>query len=358
MLFRDLGMRPSVTPSPFPPLRRFRACAQGCFGHSQHSHPMLGPARPPPRCHPAARPTCGRRRPARRPPPPPAATVNELDGPPPPPDAASDIVPLPGQFLTGLNGARLPLGALSLRLPGAAAARLLGGAAGTRDLSLVLPLDVDAVLDHYVDAGAGDADPYWARPWPSGAVLAATLVDNPSLVAGRTVVDLGAGLGLAGLGAARAGAARVLITDRDPLALQCAAASAAASGVVVDVAALDWRDGDALAAARADVVLAADVLYERDAAAPVADALAALVAPGGTAIVADPAARAPAIRAAFADALAGRLVLESWRAVDGDSGAAVAVGGGDGAPPPRGAVLLLTLVSPVAAHSVRAREWP
>jgi predicted nicotinamide N-methyase len=259
---------------------------------------------------------------------------------------------LPGQFLKGLNGARLPLGALSLRLPGA-------DVASTPPLSLVLPLDVDAVLDHYVDAGAGDADPYWARPWPSGAVLAATLIDNPSLVAARTVVDLGAGLGLAGLGAARAGAARVLITDRDPLALQCAAASAAASGVVVDVAALDWRDGDALAAARADVVLAADVLYERDAAAPVADALAALVAPGGTAIVADPAARAPAIRAAFADALAGRLVLESWRAVDGDSGAAVAVGG-DGAPPPRGAVLLLTLVSPVwpAAHSVRAREWP
>ncbi len=50
-----------------------------------------------------------------------------------------------------------------------------------------------------------DRDPYWARPWPSAAALAAQLLQAPQLVRGRAVAELGAGLGLAGLAAALAG---------------------------------------------------------------------------------------------------------------------------------------------------------
>ncbi len=41
--------------------------------------------------------------------------------------------------------------------------------------------------------------------WPSAVALAAAILRRPQLVAGRTVADLGAGLGLAGLAAALAG---------------------------------------------------------------------------------------------------------------------------------------------------------
>lgn len=253
---------------------------------------------------------------------------------------APDVTPLPGAEISGLA-----LGSLTLPLP---------GVDNHPPLTLILPASVDAVLDFYIETGAADADPYWARPWPAGAALAAALVADPRRVVNASLVlDLGAGLGIAGLAAARAGAARVVVTDRDPLALACAEKSAQASGIPPDVlttAILDWDDDTAMAAAAADVVLAADVLYEERAAAPVADALARLVKPGGCAIVADPAIRAPSVRAAFAQALAGRLVLESWRAVDGDTGAAAG-------PTAKGAVLLLTLVAPVGGHSLRV-AWP
>jgi predicted nicotinamide N-methyase len=76
-----------------------------------------------------------------------------------------------------------------------------------------------------------DGDPYWTRVWPSALALAQQLLTRPELVAGAKVADLGAGLGVGGIAAALAGAEEVVLLDREPLALQCALESAAASGV-------------------------------------------------------------------------------------------------------------------------------
>jgi 16S rRNA G966 N2-methylase RsmD len=65
--------------------------------------------------------------------------------------------------------------------------------------------------------------------WPSAISLAQQLLQRPELVAGKKVADLGAGLGVAGIAAALAGAAEVVLLDREPLALQCALLSGAAS---------------------------------------------------------------------------------------------------------------------------------
>jgi predicted nicotinamide N-methyase len=61
----------------------------------------------------------------------------------------------------------------------------------------------------YIAAGQNDADPYWAILWPSAVSLASILLEEPELVAGARVCDLGAGLGLGGIGAALAGAREV-----------------------------------------------------------------------------------------------------------------------------------------------------
>ena len=71
------------------------------------------------------------------------------------------------------------------------------------------------------EAGDGRAErppPFWAFAWPGGQALARYVLDHPDVVAGRAVLDLGAGSGIAGIAAAMAGAATVLASDLDPFA--------------------------------------------------------------------------------------------------------------------------------------------
>jgi predicted nicotinamide N-methyase len=96
---------------------------------------------------------------------------------------------------------------------------------------------------------------YWALCWGSGLALARFLLDAPHWVAGRSVVDLGSGSGIAGIAAALAGASTVTACDTDADARAATSANAALNGVQVDVV-------DTLPP-RADVVLMADVLYDR-----------------------------------------------------------------------------------------------
>src|SRR6266851_1898672 len=96
--------------------------------------------------------------------------------------------------------------------------------------------------------------PFWAFAWPGGQALARYLLDHPDRVAGRAVLDLGSGSGLAAIAAAMAGASAVLASELDPFASAAIELNAAANRVPVAVT------GDVLDAA---VVLAADIWYER-----------------------------------------------------------------------------------------------
>ena len=116
--------------------------------------------------------------------------------------------------------------------------------------------------------GAGDI------VWPSAIALARLVTHCPSFVQGRTVVELGCGLGLAGQAAAMAGAARVVLTDADEDALSRARQAAELNGLggdIISTARLDWNGGAAAArdalesaagGAPVDVVLGADILYD------------------------------------------------------------------------------------------------
>lgn len=81
-----------------------------------------------------------------------------------------------------------------------------------------------------------DAPPFWCLCWGAGQALARHLLDHPDAVAGRTVIDLGSGCGVAGIAAALAGAARVVLCDRDPLALAAGRLNARWNGVRVECA--------------------------------------------------------------------------------------------------------------------------
>jgi predicted nicotinamide N-methyase len=106
------------------------------------------------------------------------------------------------------------------------------------------------------------APPYWAFPWLGGQALARYVLDA-DVVAGRRVLDLATGSGLVAIAALKAGATSVLAADIDPLSGEAVAANALANGVSVQWSGEDLLDGPV---PDVDVVLAGDVLYEREMA--------------------------------------------------------------------------------------------
>lgn len=79
--------------------------------------------------------------------------------------------------------------------------------------------------------GGGLHPPYWAVPWVGGQGVARYILDNPEVVRGKSVLDVGSGCGVAALAAARAGAALVCANDIDPLAAVAFLANAEACGL-------------------------------------------------------------------------------------------------------------------------------
>jgi len=103
-----------------------------------------------------------------------------------------------------------------------------------------------------------DEPPYWSFCWASGLAMARYLAERPQWVAGKRVLDFGAGSGIAGIAAARAGALEVVACDLDPLALQASRANAALNGVELNYSSDFFAEDD-----RFDLILVADVLYDR-----------------------------------------------------------------------------------------------
>ena len=194
-----------------------------------------------------------------------------------------------------------------------------------KSVDLHVPSDVadvagDAVspetLERFKEAlyGAGDV------VWPAGLALARLVAHCPSLVQGKSVLEIGAGLGVVGNAALRAGAKGVCMCDVDGDMLRLAKKSAAANApddpTRATTTLLDWEnvpeDFCASEEEKYDVVLAADVLYDASAARCVSDVVRSATKPGGMALVCDPENRTH--RDAFADAN----IAAGWETVEAD----------------------------------------
>ena len=110
---------------------------------------------------------------------------------------------------------------------------------------------------------------YWAFCWASGQVMAAHILQHPQTVAGKTVLDFGAGSGVVAIAAAKAGAAEVIACDNDPDALLACEENARLNQVR-----LTLSDDFFSLNRNVDLLLAADVLYDR-ANLPLLDAFTA-----------------------------------------------------------------------------------
>jgi predicted nicotinamide N-methyase len=125
--------------------------------------------------------------------------------------------------------------------------------------------------------------PFWAFVWAGGQALARYLLDRPETVAGRTVLDVATGSGIAAIAAARAGAAQVRALDVDPAAAAAATRNAAANGVRIVTEAADVRDAEP-----ADVVIAGDVFYSPSVADRMSGYLREAARSGARVLVGDP----------------------------------------------------------------------
>ncbi|MER8461769.1 methyltransferase [Mesorhizobium sp. M1396] len=135
------------------------------------------------------------------------------------------------------------------------------------------------------DDGPEPRPPYWAYAWAGGAVLARHILDHPQMVAGRRVLDLGAGSGLVGIAAAKAGAREVIAAEIDRNGVAALALNAAANGVAITVIGDDVTRGSP---PMVDLVLAGDVFYGQDVADRVMPFLERCLNAGIEVLVGDP----------------------------------------------------------------------
>jgi predicted nicotinamide N-methyase len=153
------------------------------------------------------------------------------------------------------------------------------------ELRILRPRDSEALLDE--DAFEHEEYlPYWAELWPSGVALARDL--SRRALRGARTLELGCGLALPSIAAALAGG-RVLATDWSSEAIRMAERNAAGSAASIETLVCDWAHPEPLLdRAPWDLVLAADVLYERRNVDQLADLLPRLVDGTGEILLADP----------------------------------------------------------------------
>jgi predicted nicotinamide N-methyase len=77
--------------------------------------------------------------------------------------------------------------------------------------------------------------PCWAYAWVGGKALARYILDNPELVAGKTVVDMASGSGISAIAAKMAGAARVVAVDDYTPSVEIMQLNAEANGVEIEI---------------------------------------------------------------------------------------------------------------------------
>lgn len=160
-------------------------------------------------------------------------------------------------------------------------------AAAGRTWTVTAVQDQDALIREVKTTADLEHFPYGLMLWASAVGLAERLAQEPELVRGRRVLEIGAGIGFAGM-VSRGLGADLTQTDyqTDALTLCCHnAIQNGITGITWEIA--DWRNLPP-SLRDFDLVLGADVLYERTLHPALAEIFPRLLAPGGQILLSDP----------------------------------------------------------------------
>lgn len=124
----------------------------------------------------------------------------------------------------------------------------------------------------------GIEPPFWAFAWVGGQALARYILDNPEVVTGLNVLDIGSGGGIVSIAAALAGARHVTAVDIDPLAAAACRLNARLNGID-DRITTETADATVCDFAPFDLILVGDVCYARGKSEELAQHLREAAAP-------------------------------------------------------------------------------
>lgn len=191
----------------------------------------------------------------------------------------------------------LPLEEVQLSLEGRAWSILHTGAVITRDEEV-----------GFLRGETTMRRPYGIVLWPAAIALAHEVAARA--VAGKRVLELGAGTGLPGIVAASLGA-RVLQTDRQQLVLHVCKQNAERNGVTsIEHRTADWTAWED--EARYDLILGSDILYAEALHPHLRHIFETNLAPNGTVLLADPF-RETSLRLLEAmEAEGWRVTMDKW----------------------------------------------
>lgn len=183
---------------------------------------------------------------------------------------------------------------------------------GALTIDLTVIENLDELFEALVNKGTEHPDvvderiPYWADLWASAIGLSHYLADNQAFVKEKEVLEIGCGLGLPAIVAGKLGAGFMIATDYLPEALDFAKLNWQQNLPLenVEFTVLDWRNipknfaknvsktservGEEAPQYKADILLAADVAYEKRAFEPLLNAFHQLVKPDGKILIAEP----------------------------------------------------------------------
>jgi predicted nicotinamide N-methyase len=163
---------------------------------------------------------------------------------------------------------------------------------GSQSFTMLRVRNTNALLQqvHPAAFAVDERLPYWTELWPASIELARYCLEESSMC-GRSVLEVGCGLGLAGIAAASAGA-HVLFTDYESDALMFARYNAIKNlprdsiDSRVEFRNLDWRSEEKVGAV--DMIIGADVVYEHRSFLPILKIVRRALTTHGCGVFTDP----------------------------------------------------------------------
>ena len=158
---------------------------------------------------------------------------------------------------------------------------------GVEGLQICIPAPMD-VEDKYKNSAENNGDssfPYWTRLWPSSIALARYIRAHYDEFPGKTVLEIGAGLGLPSF-IVSSYASSVKVTDHIPEAITWLNENIKRLGLAnIKAENLDWT---APLKEKADIILLSDVSYDPDSFEPLSLMIDKYLDQGSKVIVALP----------------------------------------------------------------------
>lgn len=127
--------------------------------------------------------------------------------------------------------------------------------------------------------------PYWAAVWPGAKLLATYILQNPSIVKNKKILDFGSGSGVVSIAASKAGALHITANDIDYTAQYVAKKNFMANNANVNTSVDNMLINNKIE--KFDVVFASDMFYERSTAKPTYDFMKKQIEFGALVIIAD-----------------------------------------------------------------------